>query len=136
MKYLLIPLLLILFASCDPCKRLAKDKYKPCFAAMSDTITLHDTLSIHDTIIVPQMSVEWLIKNDTIIETERIFYSKRGDTTVIICKGDTIYYSKDVIREVKVPYTKYIYKEAFEWKWLAGFGFLAAIIILIYRRKA
>jgi hypothetical protein len=135
MRNILLTLSALLILSCNPCKRLAKDKYKPCFNAFSDTLSIHDTLTLHDTIIVPEIRKEWLIKSDTIINTERVYYSRKGDTTIIICKGDTIYRTKEVIRELKVPYIKYVYKKGIEWGWVFLLGFIALIIWAIYGRK-
>jgi hypothetical protein len=121
--------------SCNPCKKLSKDKYKPCFNAVTDTLSVHDTLIVRDTIIVPDIRKEWLIKSDTVINTERVYYSRKGDTTVIICKGDTIYRTKEVIRELRVPYIKYVYKKSIEWGWMFLFGFIALILWGIYGKK-
>jgi hypothetical protein len=134
MRNILLTLSAFLILSCNPCKRLAKDKYKPCFNAFSDTLSIHDTLTLHDTIIVPEIKKEWLIKSDTIINTERVYYSRKGDTTVIICKGDTIYRTKEVIRELKVPYIRYVYKER-EYSWLIILLLITAIIIFVAKRK-
>jgi hypothetical protein len=134
MKILLFlsPLFLV---SCNPCKKLSKDKYKPCFNAVSDTLSIHDTLIVRDTIIVPDIRKEWLIKSDTVINTERVYYSRKGDTTIIICKGDTICRTKEVIRELKVPYIKYVYNKGIEWGWVFLLGFITLIVWAIYVRK-
>lgn len=134
MKPLLIILSLLLFASCDPCKRMAKPKYRGCFNVKSDTLTLHDTFSIHDTVIVPQTHVKWLIQTDTVVETQRMYYSRQGDTTVIICKEDTIYRTKTVVRHIKVPYEKYVYKERSPF-WLKALVILGIIIILVAKLR-
>ena len=118
MKYWILALVIILISSCDPCKQLSRPKYQKCFKPISDTITLNDTLTIHDTIKVPEVRYDWLIKHDTIINTKKVYYRRSGDTTIVICKGDTIYRVKEVVRELKVPYYKYIYKETFNWWWV------------------
>ena len=130
MKYLSI---LILLAACNPCKRLGKEKYQKCFNAHSDTIMLLDTFTYRDTIIVPEIKKEWLIKSDTVINTERVFYSRRGDTTIVICKGDTLYREKEVIRKIKVPYIKYVKKQ--QWNWGILFILLGFISLLLIKKK-
>jgi hypothetical protein len=126
MRITLLILLLSFFASCDPCKQLSRPKYQKCFKAFSDTISIKDTLTIHDTIKVPEARYDWLIKHDTIIDTKKVYYRRSGDTTIVICKGDTIYRVKEVVRELKVPFTKFLYKVARDWWWV-----LIPIFILI-----
>ena len=128
----LILLTLLILTSCNPCRKISKPKYEKCFNATTDTLTLSDTLTYHDTIILHDVRNEWLIRTDTVIETERIFYSRSGDTTVVICKGDTIYRNKEIIREVKVPVEKFIYKERIKrWWWVIGL----VVLVLFFRRK-
>lgn len=126
MKVTLLILLISFLSSCDPCKQLSRPKYQKCFKVVSDTISIKDTLTIHDTIKVAEVRYDWLIKHDTIIDTKKVYYRRSGDTTIVICKADTIYRVKQVVRELKVPYTKYLYKESFNWWWV-----LIPIFILI-----
>jgi hypothetical protein len=124
---------LLVLSSCDPCRKLSRPKYQKCFSATTDTISIQDTFTYHDTIILHEVRNEWLIRTDTVIDTERVYYSRRGDTTVVICKGDTIYRSKDIIREVKVPVDRYIYKERIKWWWAWVLGLV--VLVLFYRKK-
>jgi hypothetical protein len=133
MKYWILPIVIILISSCDPCKQLSRSKYSKCFNAHSDTITLLDTFSYRDTIIVPEIKKEWLIKSDTVINTERVFYSRKGDTTIVICKGDTLYREKEVIRKIKVPYIQYVQKQ--QWNWGILFLLLGMIALLLIKKK-
>ena len=128
----LILLTLLILTSCDPCRKLSKPKYEKCFNAVTETLTLSDTFTYHDTIILQEVRKEWLIRTDTVIETERVYYKRSGDTTVVICKGDTIYRNKEIIREVKVPVKKFIYKERIKWWWWV-IGLV--VLVLFFRRK-
>ena len=132
MKTYIIFLSLLILTSCDPCRKLSRPKYQKCFNATTDTITVKDTFTYHDTIILQEVVNEWLIQRDTVIETKRVFYSRKGDTTVVICKGDTIYRNKEIIREVKVPVEKFVYKERIKWWWWV-LGLV--LLVLLYRRK-
>ena len=132
MKISILLITLLILTSCNPCRKLSKPKYEKCFSATTDTLTLSDTFTYHDTIILHDVRKEWLIRTDTVIETERVFYSRKGDTTVVICKGDTIYRNKEIIREVKVPVQKFIYKERIKWWWWV-IGLV--LFVLFFRRK-
>ena len=161
MKTLLIPLLLILFASCDPCKRLAKDKYKPCFEQIKPEVTtpeIKDSFNIQLKILDSTVYniVDSILYTDTCLTLERkreISKAIKDNISNFIEASDTTISTKEYSLSISqnkgvISYditlhpqdcdcpTQYIYKEQFNWKWLAGFGFLAAIIILIYRRKA
>lgn len=114
---------------------MQKPKYKACFSTIKDTLTVRDSFTLHDTIIIPEIKKEWLIKSDTIINTEKVYYRRKGDTTVIICKGDTIYRNHEIIREIKVPIEKYVYKERLFAKWWIWLLILAAIAILLNYKK-
>lgn len=130
-----IILILLLFASCDPCKRLSKPKYRGCFTHITDTLTVVDSFRYLDTIKVPEIKKELLIQTDTVIETERVLYRRAGDTTVIVCKADTIYKDKVVNRTVEVPVTKYVYNEPPKqrlWLWLL-IG--VAVLMLVLLKK-
>ena len=132
MKTYIIFLSLLILTACDPCRKLSRPKYQKCFNVTTDTITVQDTFTYHDTIIMHDVRNEWLIQRDTVIETERVYYSRKGDTTVVICKGDTIYRNKEIIREVKVPVEKFVYKQRIKWWWWVV-GLI--VLVLLYRRK-
>lgn len=133
MKTNILLIALLVLSSCDPCRKLSRPKYKKCFTATTDTLTVKDTFTYHDTIIMHEVRNEWLIRTDTVINTERVFYSRKGDTTIVICKGDTMYINKEIIREVKVPVQNYIYKERIKWWWAWVVGLI--VLVLFIRKK-
>jgi hypothetical protein len=135
MKYIL--LLILPFAACSPCKRIAKlsGKHPHCFTQVKDTITYRDTFTLHDTIYTETKSDTFYLAGDTIIETKYIRFEKQGDRYKIDCKGDTIYNTKVINREVKVPYIKYVTKPFKNWYWLLISVIILLLSMLAFRRR-
>lgn len=127
----LIPILLIILASCSPSKRINRIVKKHPELLVSDTIRVVDTVIIdsyiHDTTtkFIEHKTVE-------VINNERVNLKYRYDTITneihhyVECKGDTL------IREVLVPYKqiKTVKKHSFNW-FLIGLliGFISIVLI-------
>jgi hypothetical protein len=98
-----------------------------------DTIVIKDTIVREIKVPVPEYIDSFIIKHDTIIETEKIIVYKKGELFSVKVKPDTITYRDTIPFEVKVP-GQVITKEHFNW-WYLIIAFLLGMIITLYRYK-
>jgi hypothetical protein len=93
----------VLFSSCS-----AEKRYK-CLIKKHPELVETDTVYVTDTIIrelkvpVPEYRDSFIIKHDTIIETEKLIIYRKGDLLDITVKPDTITFRDTIPFEVKVP---------------------------------
>ena len=137
MKLIPIFLTLMILASCGPQKRLNRLLDNHPYLAQKDTVKQMDTVKV--TVPGVQSDSSFSIthlENDTVYIHEKQLKIKtfiHNDTVFISGECDTI--TKTVIREVKIPYDKFIYKKNDSWRWyhwlLLGIGILCFTFIIV-----
>ena len=136
MKYYLI-ILLCIFASCSPQKRINRLVKKHPHLIQKDTIKVIDTIIIEsvqydtNTIFIPHKTVE-------VINNEKVRLQYRYDTITnhiyheVECKGDTL------IRDVIVPVEKYNITNDYSFvKWIVVlliFGMGLVVFLKVWRK--
>ncbi len=96
-------ILMAVIASCS-----AESRYKRLIKKHPELIET-DTVFVKDTIIreikvpVPEYRDSFIIKHDTIIETEKLIIYKKGDLFGVTVKPDTVTFRDTIPFEVKVP---------------------------------
>ena len=99
----LVWIVIVLFTNCS-----AKKRYQ-CLIKKHPELVETDTVFVRDTIIkeikvpVPEYRDSFIIKHDTIIETEKLIIYRKGDLLDITVKPDTITFRDTIPFEVKVP---------------------------------
>ncbi len=89
MKQLLV--LILLFVSCSPQKRISRIlKKHPELISVIDVDTIfHDTIIELDTFITQEYRDSFIISSDTVIETRRVVIERIKDKFNVIIKTDT-----------------------------------------------
>jgi hypothetical protein len=96
----------ILMAAISSCS--AESRYKRLIKKHPELVKT-DTVFVRDTIIreikvpVPQYRDSFIIKHDTLIETEKLIIYRKGDLLDITVKPDTVTFRDTIPFEVKVP---------------------------------
>lgn len=123
-------ILMTILASCSVQKRHDR------LVARYPSVCVKDTYYIKDTIVktvkvpVPEYRDSFIVTHDTIIETKKISFKKKGNKFSIDVKPDTITYTDTIPYEVRVP-GKVITKENFNWIYLF-ISFLLGIIAALF----
>lgn len=126
--------MMALLASCRTPKqkhdRLIEKYGKLC---VTDTITIKDTILKTIKVPVPEYKDSFIITHDTIIETKKISFKKKGDKFSLTVKPDTLIYRDTFKYEVKVP-AQVITKKEFNPWWLLV-AFLVGMLFAYRLRK-
>lgn len=96
-------------SSCSPPKRYKRLVEKHPELVERDTVEVHDTMIYERQVPVPEYRDSFIIKNDTVIETEKLIITKVKDQFHVVVKADTINLRDTITRTVKVAgkvYTK------------------------------
>ena len=101
--------------------------------AETDTVIVRDTLIKETRVPVPEYKDSFIIQHDTIIETEKLIITRKGDFFGITVKPDTITYRDTIPYEVKVA-GKIVNKEVINW-WYIASAFIIGMILALYLRK-
>lgn len=109
--------LAIAFTSCSPQKRYKRLVEKHPELVEVDTVEVHDTMIYEKRIPVPEYRDSFVIKNDTVIETEKLIITKIKDQFHVVVKADTINLKDTITRTVKVAGRVYTKKET-NWLWV------------------
>ena len=120
-------ILTILLASCSPQKRYDRLTKKYPELVERDTVEVHDTMIYERQIPVPEYRDSFIIKNDTVIETEKLIITKIKDQFHVVVKADTINLKDTIVRTVKVP-GKVIREKTTNWWWVIIAAFLTFIL--------
>ena len=99
----------------------------------TDTVIVRDTLIKETRVPVPEYKDSFIIQHDTIIETEKLIITRKGDFFGITVKPDTITYRDTIPYEVKVA-GKIVNKEVINW-WYIASAFIIGMILALYLRK-
>lgn len=133
MKHTFIIAMCITVISCSPKHRYEKLIRKYPQLVETDTVIVRDTLIKETRVPVPEYRDSFIIQHDTIIETEKLIITRKGDFFGITVKPDTITYRDTIPYEVKVA-GKVVNKEVINWWYIAG-AFLTGMVIALYLRK-
>ena len=99
----------------------------------TDTVIVKDTIIKEVKVPVPEYKDSFIIQHDTIIETEKLIITRKGDFFGITVKPDTITYRDTIPYEVKVA-GKIVNKEIINWWYIAG-AFIVGMVLALYLRK-
>lgn len=122
--------------ACSPAKRYKRLVEKYPGLVETDTLVVHDTTIYERQIPVPEYRDSFIIKNDTVIETEKLIITKIKDQFHVVVKADTINLKDTITKTLKMPgrvYTKY---EKMPWYWLLiAFSAGMSVFAIWSRRK-
>jgi hypothetical protein len=122
-----------LFSSCSPKHRYDRLIRKYPYLSLTDTVIVKDTIIKETKVPVPEYKDSFIIQHDTIIETEKLIITRKGDFFGITVKPDTITYRDTIPYEVKVA-GKIVNKEIINWWYIAG-AFIIGMVLALYLRK-
>jgi hypothetical protein len=96
----------ILMAAISSCS--AESRYKRLVKkhpelVKTDTVIVKDTIIREIKVPVPEYRDSFIIKHDTLIETEKLIIYRKGDLLDITVKPDTVTFRDTIPFEVKVP---------------------------------
>ena len=120
-------------SSCSPKHRYDRLIRKYPYLSLTDTVIVRDTLIKETRVPVPEYKDSFIIQHDTVIETEKLIITRKGDFFGVTVKPDTITYRDTIPYEVKVA-GKVVNKEVINWWYIAG-AFLTGMVIALYLRK-
>lgn len=109
--------LAIVLTSCSPQRRYDRLVEKHPELVETDTVEVHDTTIYERQVPVPEYRDSFIIKNDTVIETERLIITKIKDQFHVVVKEDTINIRDTIVKTVKVAGKVYTKKET-NWLWV------------------
>lgn len=136
MVYILGVLLMVAIAmsSCSVEKRYNRMIKKHPELVERDTTWVHDTTILEKKIPVPEYRDSFIIKNDTVIETERLIVTKIKDKFHIVVKADTLMFRDTITKTIAVA-GKVHTKKKMPWYWLL-IAFSAGVsTVAIWSRK-
>jgi hypothetical protein len=134
MKQVIFIAMCITVISCgSPKKRYDRLIRKYPYLYLTDTVIVRDTLIKEVRVPVPEYRDSFIIQHDTVIETEKLIITRKGDFFGITVKPDTITYRDTIPYEVKVA-GKIVNKEVINWWYIAG-AFLTGMVLALYLRK-
>ena len=119
--------------SCSPKHRYDRLIRKYPYLSLTDTVIVRDTLIKEVRVPVPEYKDSFIIQHDTVIETEKLIITRKGDFFGITVKPDTITYRDTIPYEVKVA-GKIVNKEVINWWYIAG-AFIIGMVLALYLRK-
>lgn len=109
--------LAIALTSCSPQRRYKRLIEKHPELIETDTVEVHDTTIYEVEVPVPEYRDSFVIKNDTVIETEKLIITKFKDQFHVVVKKDTINVRDTITKVVKVPGKVYTKTET-NWLWV------------------
>ena len=134
MKNSLFIAMCITVISCgSPKKKYDRLIRKYPYLVETDTVIVKDTIIKETRVPVPEYKDSFIIQHDTIIETEKLIITRKGDFFGVTVKPDTITYRDTIPYEVKVA-GKVVNKEVINWWYIAG-AFLTGMVLALYLRK-
>jgi hypothetical protein len=103
------------------------------YLSLTDTVIVRDTLIKEVKVPVPEYRDSFIIQHDTVIETEKLIITRKGDFFGVTVKADTITYRDTIPYEVKVA-GKIVNREVINWWYIAG-AFIIGMVLALYLRK-
>jgi hypothetical protein len=130
----LITVICITLLSCrTPKQRYDKLIRKYPYLVETDTVIVKDTIIKETRIPVPEYKDSFIIQHDTVIETEKLIITRKGDFFGVTIKPDTLITHDTIAYEVKVP-GKVAYIDKINW-WYVVISFISGIFIALYLRR-
>ena len=124
----------ITIISCgSPKKRYDRLIRKYPYLVETDTVVVKDTIIKETKVPVPEFKDSFIIKHDTVIETEKLIITRKGDFFGVTVKPDTITFRDTIPYEVKVAGRIYT-KNVINW-WYIVISFIGGIFIALYLRR-
>ena len=117
----------------SPKKRYDRLIRKYPYLVETDTVIVKDTIIKETRVPVPEYKDSFIVTHDTIIETEKLIITRRGDFFGVTVKPDTITFRDTIPYEVKVA-GKIVNKEVINW-WYIAMSFIGGLLIALYLRK-
>jgi hypothetical protein len=134
MKQVIFIAMCITVISCgSPKKRYDRLIRKYPYLVETDTVIVKDTIIKETRVPVPEYKDSFIVTHDTIIETEKLIITRRGDFFGVTVKPDTITFRDTIPYEVKVA-GKIVNKEVINW-WYIAMSFIGGLLIALYLRK-
>jgi hypothetical protein len=134
MKNILFIAMCITVISCgSPKKRYDRLIRKYPYLVETDTVIVKDTIIKETRVPVPEYKDSFIVTHDTVIETEKLIITRRGDFFGVTVKPDTITFRDTIPYEVKVA-GKIVNKEVINW-WYIAMSFIGGLLIALYLRK-
>jgi hypothetical protein len=134
MKNSLIIAMCVTVISCgSPKQRYDKLIRKYPYLIETDTVIVRDTLIKEVRVPVPEYKDSFIVTHDTVIETEKLIITRRGDFFGVTVKPDTITYRDTIPYEVKVA-GKIVNREVINW-WYIASAFIIGMVLALYLRK-
>jgi hypothetical protein len=132
-KTLFIAMCITVISCGSPKKRYDRLIRKYPYLIETDTITVKDTIIKETRVPVPEYKDSFIITHDTVIETEKLIITRKGDFFGVIVKPDTITFRDTIPYEVKVAGRIYT-KNIINWWYIAG-AFIVGLMLALYLRK-
>ena len=117
----------------SPKKRYDRLIRKYPYLVETDTVIVKDTIIKETRVPVPEYKDSFIVTHDTVIETEKLIITRRGDFFGVTVKPDTITYRDTIPYEVKVA-GKIVNREVINW-WYIAMSFIGGLLIALYLRK-
>ena len=122
-----------LFSCGSPKQRYDKLIRKYPYLVETDTVIVKDTIIKETRIPVPEYKDSFIIQHDTVIETEKLIITRKGDFFGVTVKPDTLTLRDTIAYEVKVP-GRIAYIDKINW-WYVVISFISGIFIALYLRR-
>ena len=103
------------------------------YLSLTDTVIVKDTIIREIKVPVPEYKDSFIIKHDTVIETEKLIITRKGDFFGVTVKPDTLKMRDTIPYEVKVP-GRIAYIDKINW-WYVVISFISGIFIALYLRR-
>jgi hypothetical protein len=133
MKTIFIAMCITLFSCGSPKQRYDKLIRKYPQLIEFDTVVVKDTIIREIKVPVPEYKDSFIIKHDTVIETEKLIITRKGDFFGVTVKPDTLTLRDTIPYEVKVP-GKVAYIDKINW-WYVVISFISGVFIALYLRR-
>jgi hypothetical protein len=133
-KAILFIVICITVISCGtPKQKYDKLIRKYPYLVETDTVIVKDTIIREIKVPVPEYKDSFIIQHDTVIETEKLIITRKGDFFGVTVKPDTITFRDTIPYEVKVP-GRIAYIDKINW-WYVVISFISGIFIALYLRR-
>jgi hypothetical protein len=122
-----------LFSCGSPKQRYDKLIRKYPYLVETDTVIVKDTIIKETRVPVPEYKDSFIIQHDTVIETEKLIITRKGDFFGVTVKPDTITFRDTIAYEVKVA-GKVAYIDKINW-WYFILSFIIGMLIPVILRR-
>jgi hypothetical protein len=133
MKTIFIAMCITVISCGSPKQRYDRLIRKYPYLSLTDTVIVKDTIIREIKVPVPEYKDSFIIKHDTVIETEKLIITRKGDFFGVTVKPDTLKMRDTIPYEVKVP-GRIAYIDKINW-WYVVISFISGIFIALYLRR-